>query len=561
MRILLINPPIQDFFFTPQRAYPLGILYLATMLECRGFEVKVLNALETDKKLTLKLPQEFSYLKRYYQPNKSPFCLFYNYCHFGLTYSEIEAEIRNFKPNIVGISSNFSAYFDCAYKTAQSVKKIDKNITVVFGGRVPTITPEFVLEHQDIDFAVRGEAESSFLDLCNSLLKAKLPQICGVCYRLKNKTHIALDTALIKNLDSLPFPKRTLINYANYKFKGLISASLIASRGCNLGCRFCAISERLRYRSAENILGEIRSCFDLGTRHFNFEDDNINLSPEFEKLLDLIIENFPGKIKVSFMNGMLAKGLNDSICLKLVKAGLTHIDLALVSASPKLRRYTKRNETIKDISVVSDFMAKRKIPATVHFIVSLPYQKVGDCLADIKFLAKKRLFLGPSIFYPVIESAFFKELKEKFSVKINDYAFFRSSCAYFNRFMLRDEIFYIFYLSRAVNFMKELIDKFSLKNNDFYAFLKRKAKKYNIINDILISSKKIDRLSLGIIILVRLFKENKVFRVEENRKDGRFYYIFKEESFIRAGDFRKTLLSLEISGVLSKAARNIKEAH
>jgi radical SAM superfamily enzyme YgiQ (UPF0313 family) len=426
---------------------------------------------------------------------------------------------------------------------------------------VPTATPDFVLGYKGIDFAVRGEAEFSFLDLCRSLSREKLPQICGVCYKIKNKTHIALDAALIKNLDALPIPKRTLINYANYKFKGLNSTSLIASRGCNLGCRFCAISECLRYRSASNIIEEIRSCFDLGIRHFNFEDDNINLSPEFEKLLDLIIENFSGKIKVSFMNGLLTRGLKASMRQKLVKAGLTHIDLALVSAKPALRRYTKRNEVIKDITAVSNFMAKHKIAATVHFIVSLPYQRARDCLADIKFLAKRRLFLGPSVFYPVIESVFFKELKEKFAVKSGDYAFFRSSCAYFDRFMPRDEIFYAFYLCRMLNFIKELLDKFSLKSRNLCAFLESEAKKYNINNDILITAKKVDRLNLGIIILARLLRENKFFRVEEKQKEGRFYYIFKAEGFMPAAKLKRTLFSLEISGVFSKAMLKIKEAH
>ncbi|HIE35643.1 MAG TPA: radical SAM protein, partial [Candidatus Omnitrophica bacterium] len=73
MRILLIQPPIRDFFFTPLRKTPLGLLYLATFLEKEGFSVKVLNALEEDKKYTLRVPKKFLYLKRYYRKNKSPF--------------------------------------------------------------------------------------------------------------------------------------------------------------------------------------------------------------------------------------------------------------------------------------------------------------------------------------------------------------------------------------------------------------------------------------------------------------------------------------------------------
>ncbi|MDP2923407.1 MAG: cobalamin-dependent protein [Candidatus Omnitrophota bacterium] len=561
MRILLINPPIQDFFFTPQRAYSLGTLYLAAVLDLEGFEVKVLNALEGNKKTTLKIPQEFSYLKKYYQPNKSPFCLFSNYYHFGLTYPEIETEIKSFKPQVVGISSNFSAYFDCAYKVAQVAKNIDKRIIVVLGGRFPTVLPEFVLNHKPIDFIIRGEAELSLLRLCDNISKAKIHRIDGLCWKTKNKRHISSKISLVENLDSLPFPKRELINSSNYRFKGLISTSLISSRGCSFGCKFCAIGEKFRSRSAKNIFQEIEHCFTLGIRHFNFEDDNINLNPEFERILDLLIANFAGKIKVSFMNGLLALGLSRRLCAKLVKAGLTHIDLSLVSTKLALVRQTKRQEETKKIFSLAKYLTKYNIATTVHFIVALPYQSFTDCLSDLKLLAKKSLFLGQSIFYPVIESGFFRELKEKFSVKVDDYAFFRSSCAYFDKFMSRDKIFFVFYLSRVINFIKELIDMFSLKNSNFHSFLKEREEKFNIIDNILVSTKKIDRLSLGIILLNRLFKENKIFRVQEQKKDSGFHYFFQEEGFIGEKSLRRLIHALTVKGLFSKASIKIKRAH
>jgi radical SAM superfamily enzyme YgiQ (UPF0313 family) len=173
--------------------------------------------------------------------------------------------------------------------------------------------------------------------------------IDGLCYRSKRGLKISKKIPLIQDLDVLPFPKRELIDYKKYKFENRISTSLIASRGCNLECRFCAIREKFRWRNVEDVLEEIKYCFSLGITHFNFEDDNINFHPQFEKILDLIIKNFSPKIKISFMNGLLTYKLNSTLRKKLIKAGITHLDFSLVSSKKELREKLRRKEETKEI--------------------------------------------------------------------------------------------------------------------------------------------------------------------------------------------------------------------
>ncbi|MCM8787618.1 MAG: B12-binding domain-containing radical SAM protein [Candidatus Omnitrophica bacterium] len=544
MRVLFVNPPIQDFFFTPARNYPLNLLYLGTALLEGGFKVKILNSLEFGKKITLKIPQEFSYLKKYYHPNKSNFCLFSNYYHFGLTYQEIENIIKYYKPNLVGISSNFSAYFDSAKEVAKITKKVDKRIIVVLGGRFPTAAPEFVLKNPYIDFLIRGEAEHSLLRLCKAIVEGRPFKIDGLCYRKKDRNFISKKIPLIENLNLLPPPKRELIDYKKYKFKNEISTSIISSRGCNLNCKFCAIGEKFRYRKAENVLGEIKYCFSLGITHFNFEDDNINLNPEFEKLLDLLILNFSGKIKISFMNGLLTFKLK-KLLPKLILAGLTHVDFSVGSLSRNLRKISNRKENIKDIFYLANKLAKYNKKTTVHFIVGLPKQSFSDALKDIKVLAKRKVFLGPSIFYPVIESPYFAELK-KIGISIKDYKFFRSSCAYFDKFLSKEQIFFIFYACRIINFVKELIDRFSFERENFFKFLEKVACKYKILDNKIISEKPIDKTTLSIILLYRILKEREIFYVEEKKFNHNFLYIFKVESFILPQQIKELIKILMI---------------
>ena len=538
-KIILVQPPIRDFYFTFPRNYPLGLLYLGTVLKKEGFKVKILNALEEKKKITLKIPPQFSYLKRYYHPNLSPFKLFDNFYHFGMEWKKIEEIIKKEKPQIIGISSNFSCYFDTTSFLANLIKKIDKRIIVVVGGHFPTYAPSLVLKDKNIDFVIRGEAEFSFLKFCKKIDK-DLKNIEGLCYRTKKGLHLG-KIVLISNLDGLPNPDRSLINYTAYKFKGEIFTSLIASRGCMFGCKFCAIKTPFRKRKVENILSEIKEAYRLGIRHFNFEDDNINLHPEFEKLLDLLLENFikkGKKIRISFMNGVMGS-FSKNILEKLIKCGLTHLDLSLVTTKKDLRRKVKREEKKRDIFHVASYLSKRKIPVYVHFIIGLPQQKFKDVLKDIIYLSKRNVFLGPSIFYPVIESELFSELKENYGIKEEDFIYFRSSCAYFDKDIPRDYIFFLLYLSRIINFIKEVMDKFSFDEKEFFDWLDKVERRFVIKNNCLITSQKLDKFSLGAVLLKKVIKENVIYWVVINKRKTNYEYKLVEENFIFKDIFKK----------------------
>ena len=533
-RILLIQPPIHDFYFTFPRNYPLGLLYLGTVLKKEGFKVKILNALEEKKKITLKIPPQFSYLKRYYHPNLSPFKLFDNFYHFGMEWKKIEEIIKKEKPQIIGISSNFSCYFDTTSFLANLIKKIDKRIIVVVGGHFPTYSPSLVLENENIDFVIRGEGEFSFLEFCRKIDK-NIKNIEGLCYKVNNKVHISEKIVLISDLDALPSPDRTLINYKNYKFRKKIYASLITSRGCSWGCKFCAIRTPFRRRAGKNIFSEIEEAYRLGIRHFNFEDDNINLNPDLERILDFILENFIKRnkeISISFMNGVMG-GLSKKVLKKLVRCNLTHLDLSLVTRDKNLRKKIWRREKMKGIFSTLSFLRKENIPVCIHFIVGLPEQSFKSALKDLFYLSRKEALLGISIFYPVIESELFLGLQRKYRISCYDYLYFRSSCAYFDKEMSKEEIFFLFYLSRIINFVKMVIREFRLEKDNFFIWLKKETEGVQLKDNFLITPyKKIDKIKLGTFLLRKFLEEKIIYRVVLEREKGDYKYRLEKEDFV-----------------------------
>ena len=72
--ILLIQPPIHDFYLTAKRTIPYGLASIAAGLIEAGFSVKILDALATAKSRIIDLPQEMTYLQPFYgRPDQSPF--------------------------------------------------------------------------------------------------------------------------------------------------------------------------------------------------------------------------------------------------------------------------------------------------------------------------------------------------------------------------------------------------------------------------------------------------------------------------------------------------------
>ena len=88
----------------------------------------------------------------------------------------MEAELNQCKkPRIVGISV-MTANVANGYKIASLVKSVDKEAIVIFGGIHATVMPDEILQNENIDYVVKGEAEHTLLELVRQLKDGKIEQ-------------------------------------------------------------------------------------------------------------------------------------------------------------------------------------------------------------------------------------------------------------------------------------------------------------------------------------------------------------------------------------------------
>jgi len=409
MKILLIQPPVRDFYQTAIRTQPIGLAYLAASLEKQGFEVEILDCQVTDQKKTFPVPERFSNITEFYpRGDLSPFRLFSGYYHFGLTGEEIKERIRKSSADVIGISSQFTPYCEEALSIASLAKSVNGAAPVILGGAHVSAAPTDVLRHPTVDYIVTGEGDETFPLLLDYIKQDRLPaDLDGVGFRVKGNAHINPRRLFITDIDALAFPARHLLDFSRYTIQGRPYTVLITSRGCPQGCTYCSVSQVMgkafRARSATAVIEEIKHCREkYGISLFDIEDDNFTLDqPRAMQLLNVMLEEFgEDGLQLFAMNGLSIFSLNKELLEMMKRAGFRHLDLSLGSISRHASTHINRPYDPEKTALVLNQAAAYRLPTTTYIIYGIPGHSLEDMVQSLHYLMGQKTLIGPSIFYP-----------------------------------------------------------------------------------------------------------------------------------------------------------------
>jgi len=470
MKILLIQPPVEDFYQTSLRTMPVGLLYLAASLRCAGIDVEILDCQATMHKYVLEVPPEFAYLKRYYQPgNLSPFKLFSHYRHYGLAWEEIRECIRQAQADVIGISALFTPFYREALHVAALAKAVDPTRPVIMGGAHVNACPEQVLADPHVDFVVLGEGERTLPELVSALRDnrhAAISGICGVGYKTRGKLLVPEHGDLIADIDTLPLPARDLIEPARYTLGGKRLTMLITSRGCPYHCTFCSIfltaGRQFRTRFLSSIIHEMRLCYEhFGTEIFDIEDDNFSFDQKrATAILGAIREEFGDQgIELLAMNGISAANLSESLVQEMQRTGFRALNLALVTSDKKRQRATKRPGSTPHFDRVVQQGAAVGLEMVNYLILGLPDSSLEEMLASIIHLMERPVLIGPSVFYATPGTESYHQCLEHGLLTSPELALQRSTCFPVETpHCTRLDLVTLFRLCRILNFIKARLD-------------------------------------------------------------------------------------------------------
>ncbi len=523
-KILLINPPIQDFYQTEIRQQPLGLKYIQAVLDRAGFETDLLDCLASRQKRTIAIPEPLGYLKSYYPANDlSPFKLFTHFRHFGLDFEQIARHVRAMQPDLIGISCNFTPYFDMAVETARLCRSILPAVPIVAGGHHATAVPKEVMKTGCFDFVILGEGEARILKLIAALRNqnlAELRSIDGLAYFDNGTIIVNPIRSYLENIDELPL----------VELNGRI-AMLITSRGCPKNCNFCSIAKvmgkKVRFRSIDRVLDEMELGIRNGVRQFDFEDDHLTADGErARQLFGAIADRFSGyKLTLSAMNGVLADSLDENLIRLMKVAGFQWLNIPLVSGSATIQRQISRHQSHQHFSQVVAWARQFGLQVVAYLILGLPEDTLDQMLQDILFLADLPVVIGPSIFYPPPGAVTFQNCVRQGYITGTDFLLYRSTAiSVETENFSRTDLITLFRIVRAINFIKQWVDSVgeTCVNHDqpfAHGWLKE--------GDFMVSERKLRPYEIGLLLLDELLEHSRLKGLALRRRSGgRYEYVW-----------------------------------
>ncbi|HMB00017.1 MAG TPA: radical SAM protein [Spirochaetota bacterium] len=306
--------------FGDESFQPLGLAYIAAVLEQNGYIVKIIDLL----------------IEHYSD-------------------QELINIIKKFQPRYCGLSI-VTPVANRAFYLARLIKKTAKNIITIAGGPHATACAEECLR-KGFDFAVRGEGEETVIDLLQH--KNNPAAIKGISYRQGNQVRHNPDRPYIKDLDALPFPARHLLpDLKLYKGQEALGnrlpvATIITSRGCPFKCNFCfkaIFGNRFRSRSAQNVIQEwLYLIKTYKVKEIAIVDDTFTSNiKRVYRICDFLIKN---KIKTrwSCPNGIRVDLGGYPLLKQMQQAGCYRVALGVESGSQKVLDFIGKKITLQQI--------------------------------------------------------------------------------------------------------------------------------------------------------------------------------------------------------------------
>ena len=287
-------------------------------------------------------------------------------------------ELCDFEPDVVGVSlTTFQV------RSAREVVEVvrlwegvaKRKVLVFAGGPHITATRETL---PGLDAICLGEGETAWEEFLDHKPIGEIKNFNGGGY-----VHPDLD-------EIIPLPDLSLVNLEQflgaYPLGPRPSMYILASRGCPFRCIFCQDhwGKKVRYRSPETVVREVRWLRDHGMREIFFQDDNFNLNrPWAEEILTRIVEGGLNDIAYKLVWRGNEKLVDRELLRLAKKAGTWLIFYGVESLSQEMLDGMKKDLTVEEIGRAVKLTQEEDIKVFASFILGLPGE-TRETIAETK---------------------------------------------------------------------------------------------------------------------------------------------------------------------------------
>ena len=366
VNVLLVNP----FYVSRHndtRNYPsepLGLLCLATYIDgMKDVEVSIVDFHKEGSEYAVKTKDGW---------------------RSGLTDAEILSCFDGYRPDVVGVTCNYTFGAANAFRVAELAKRWNSKVITVLGGAHATLESENIVRLPSVDFVVAGEGERAF-----AWMLEQITQHNRICVPIIQKPQI-------EDLDVLPMPYRGFIRYKDYlrdcyfhpKQKPV--GTMSTSRGCMFRCAFCSTQvtwgNHWRGRSAQKMFDEclyLRNRYGVG--EVAFQDDQLLGSRErMESFCKLAIER---KLGMTFIAppGMSPGRMTQELLRLMRDAGFYRICFSVDVGNEKAARWVKKPVKLSRMRTLVRTANRLGLWTYGTFIMGFPNETSADLRETVRY--------------------------------------------------------------------------------------------------------------------------------------------------------------------------------
>lgn len=354
---------------------PLGLAYLAAMLEKHGHDTHILDC----------MIEGFE--------TRAPAGEF---VRIGAPDDEIIERINQFKPDLIGISGNFTPFHDDAIQLARLSKTHCPDATVVMGGAHFTVAYEEAMDFEFVDFVIRGEGEYTIVELAERISSStddkQFGGIKGLVWKDEKGSVIVNEIRdPVLNLDELPFPAYHALNMEAYMAqrsrtfaynKNYPIAHMITSRGCMFRCIFCSTTNnfrKFRPRSAKLVVDEIEFLVkNYNAREIHFHDDSmINDEKRIYDICNSIIDRGL-KISWQISQGVTVWKMTPDLLRVMHKSGMYRVGFPIESGAKKTLKFIRKPINLERSREIIKECQRLGVYTHGNFIIGFPFETLED---------------------------------------------------------------------------------------------------------------------------------------------------------------------------------------
>jgi len=275
--------------------------------------------------------------------------------------------VESYSPEVIGYSVMTPEY-PYLLETNKYLKKHFKFISI-FGGPHPTFTPK-TIEEDSCDAICIGEGEMVFTEFCRRVeANENYWETSNFIAKHDGEVFDNPMAPLIDDLDSIPFPDRSLMYDENPALKDDCQKAFYATRGCPYKCTYCfnvkyydiygSKGLTVRSRSPENLIAEMAAVkAEYPMEIVGMNDDTFlaktkpwleNFTKLYKEQIDLPLGTATQPSLVNDHNISLLKEANVSWIAMGIEAGNEEI------ANTVLKRGIKNKQIEKAFKIINSY--------------------------------------------------------------------------------------------------------------------------------------------------------------------------------------------------------------